>query len=502
MTVTVADIAARLPVVVGAWADPDASLIDGGIAPAPELPIAALRSWARWSSEYAAMKSAPVAYAMGVLLAAAAGCLGMAREIEGRPGWRQRPALWVLLVGAPSMGKSPVLAPVVSLLRDLERDEAEGFGDVRRDYETKRQAAKEYADKWEATTKQAIKMGHLAPLKPVEADEPEKPEPPALVVQAATIEAMAPVFRHNPRGLILARDEMAGFVGNIGKYGGDGDRAFWLERYDGVGLSVRTVKAGHVQAPAALLSMIGGIQPERLEQVLFDSPDDGFIARLLLIYPDPVKPEWVTPVADMEPLRQALARLRALPIEIEGEAIIPKVLRLTPDAGAMFGRWWQDNVRAGNASIGYRAGLLGKANGLVLRLALVLEYLEWAAADGPEPEAVSRASVAAAIALLEDYLLPSTCRAYGVAGRDKGEAAAAMLARQIRHRGERTINAKTVYRYWGLPGLTASKAMNDALAKLQAGGWVRPASSAVSTAKGGRPPGDWEVNPLLWEAAS
>jgi hypothetical protein len=223
---------------------------------------------------------------------------------------------------------------------------------------------------------------------------------------------------------------------------------------------------------------------------------------LLLIYPDAVEPEWVTPAADMEPLRRALAKLRGLPVEIEGGAIVPKMLRLTPEAAAWFGRWWVENVRAGNASVGCRAGLLGKASGLVLRLALILEYLEWAAADGPEPDAVSPHSVAAATALFEEYLLPSACRAYGGAGRDKGETDAAMLARQIRHRREAVINAKAVYREWGLPGLSTSKAVRDALDKLQAAGWVRPATSAVSTARGGRPPSDWEVNPLLWESPS
>jgi hypothetical protein len=312
---------------------------------------------------------------------------------------------------------------------------------------------------------------------------------------------MAPVLKRNPRGVLLYRDEIAGFVGNIGKYGGNGDAAFWLERYDGQAFSTHRVKSGHVQGDIGLMSLVGGIQPERLAEVLLDRPDDGFVARFLMIYPAPVPRVWKTPVADLDVLKRALAKLRALPTELDGDRLLPVVVPLAPDAQELMEPWWIDNGAAGHASTGFRAGLLGKAGGVVLRLSLILELLEWAAGGGREPVAVTKSSVAAAISLFEDYLLPSACRVFGAAGRDREDLAAASLLKQIRHRCEATVNAKTIYRTWSLPGLNSAKSVNAALDQLSEAGWARR-DRGEPDARGGRPANNWTINPLLWEVAA
>lgn len=480
------------------WSDPDSSLIDDGLPPAPDLPLPLLRSWGPWIADYAAMKSAPVGYALGSVLAACAAAIGSARMVEGRPGWRAYPALWVLLVGAPSALKSPVLGPVLALLKDIEREEAADFDVVRRAYETKRQGARAQLEAWEAEVKAASKAGNCAPLKPMGADDPEEPKPPRIVVNDATIEAMSPLLKANPRGVLLARDELAGFVGNLNKYGGDGDAAFWLERYDGAAFSTDRVKGGNVQGDIGLVSILGGIQPDRVQELLLSRPDDGFVSRFLMIYPGPVARVWLTPIADLEKLKRALKRLRALAPNIENGRPEPLIVPLNREAENFFEKWWIDNGEEGNASVGFRAGALGKAPGVVLRLALILELMEWAGTNRPEATSVSRESVAAAIGLFEAYLLPSACRVIGGAARDKGEAVAASLLKQIRLRRAGTVNTKSIYRTWSLPGLTSAAPVNAALDILCAGGWVRRSRDA----RPGRPAGDWEVNPLLWDSGS
>jgi hypothetical protein len=75
-----------------------------------------------------------------------------------------------------------------------------------------------------------------------------------------------------------------------------------------------------------------------------------------------------------------------------------------------------------------------------------------------------------------------------------------MLLKQIRHRGERTVNAKTVYRSWGLPGLSGAKPVAAALARLEQGGWVRFAGGREGDSPGRRR-SDWAVNAILWEGS-
>ena len=486
------------PQLEGDWDNPDRSLADSDLPPAPDLPLPLLRSWGPWIADYAAMKSAPIGYALGAVLAGAAAAIGSSRMIEARPGWRVYPALWVLLVGPPSAHKSPAQVPIVTILKNIEREEAVDFDAERRDYETKRQAANEVRETWERDVKKAIKSGGPAPLKPMGADDPEEPSPPRIVVNDATVEAMAPMLKANPRGVLLERDELAGFIGNIGKYGGDGDAAFWLERYDGAPFSTDRVKRGHVQGDIGLVSILGGIQPERAQELLLNRPDDGFVSRFLLIYPEPARRVWETPTADLEKLKYSLMRLRALTPNCENGRPQPVVLSLCDVAKTYFSEWWIENGDEGRASSGFRAGILGKAPGVVLRLALILELLEWAGGNGAEPTSVSRESLAAAIGLYGDYFLPLAGRVLGGATRTKDEALASVLLKQIRRRRDRTVNAKAVYRNWSLPGLAAAKATNAALEALSVAGWVRP----FRDARIGRPRGDWEVNPQLWEEPS
>ncbi len=495
-----AEIEAVLAPEAARWADPDWSLVEAGLAPAPEFPITLLRSWGPWLTDYAAMKSAPVEYAFGALIASASACIGASRKVRAREGWEAYPALWILLVGPPSAHKTPVLSPIATVLKEIERDEGRGFAEIRRTYETDHEAAHQRREAWVKEMKAAVKSQERPPDKPPEADEPEEPRPPRIVVNDATIEAMAPIFRSNPRGVLLLRDELAGFVGNIGKYGGDGDAAFWLERYDGQAFSTDRVKNGNIQADIALMSVVGGIQPQRLEELLLNRTDDGFVARFLLIYPDNVPREWETPIADMTVLKNALSRLRALAPEFTEDRLCPRIVPFTPEAADYFAPWWQDNGAAADASMGFHAGMLGKAGGVILRLAMVLEYLEWSITDNPEPSNIGKDSIACAIGLYEEYLLPSACRVFSGSLREEDEIAGAMLIKQIRHRQETTVNAKSIYQGWSLPGLTSANRVNAALKRLDEGGWVRRASRP-SNCKGGRPPNDWDVNPALWETS-
>src|SRR5262249_45474894 len=54
---------------------------------------------------------------------------------------------------------------------------------------------------------------------------PLKPDPPPcerFIVSDTTVEALAPILLTNPRGLLLARDELAGWIGSFDRYAGKG----------------------------------------------------------------------------------------------------------------------------------------------------------------------------------------------------------------------------------------------------------------------------------------
>src|SRR4029453_1691270 len=105
-------------------------------------------------------------------------------------------------------------------------------------------------------------------------------------------ERMARLLLENPKGMLLYRDELAGWLGALDKYGGAGsDRAFYLEAFGGRRYAVDRVKdAEPIVVPALTLARMGGIQPDRLHSLLLTGDDDGLVARFLWTWPDRVTP--------------------------------------------------------------------------------------------------------------------------------------------------------------------------------------------------------------------
>jgi hypothetical protein len=103
-----------------------------------------------------------------------------------------------------------------------------------------------------------------------------------------------------------------------------------------------------------LVSLVGGIQPERLETMLLRADDDGLAARVLMVWPDSVPLTRPKSRPDDGPVERAFSRLLQLEMESRG-------------------------------AIGKHASALGKMPGQVLRLALVLEHIGWAVGSDPNP---------------------------------------------------------------------------------------------------------------------
>lgn len=243
---------------------------------------------------------------------------------------------------------------------------------------------------------------------------PEEPVRRRPVVQDATVEALAVILSGNPAGTLMVRDELAGWL-NFDKYS-SGNRAFWLEAYGGRPFVVDRLKnAGKpVSLPFSGVSVVGGIQPDRLSDDLLGGVDDGLVARFLWCWPDKVPFERPTSLPDNSRLECAYRSLDGIAWGSgeHGERA-PVTLPLTEQAAALFENWGKvQQADADDAGPLYK-GTVGKMPGTALRLALVIEYLRWADAGGPEPVNVSHWSLAAALELADDYIKPMALRVYG-----------------------------------------------------------------------------------------
>lgn len=488
---------------VHSWDFPDWSLLQSNNIPAPVLPINAIGTWAPWTVQSARAANGPVDYSVAALLAYASGCVGnsivIQPEPETTPGWKEPVCLWVTIVGPPSSGKTPSLAPFKSACAAIEEAERAIIEPMQSAREDKILIAERAEKKWLLDVDIALKSGDEPPPRPAAAIIPPKIPTPRITVGDITIEKLAQLQSENPRGLHLFRDELSGLLSNMSRYSNGSDRPQWLEFYGAGSLLVdRKSLSGPLIVPRAFVSILGGIQPARLEKLML-TDEDGFQARLLYFYPDipPLVRNENTPPP--EELRLALERLRSITLitDEQGEGQ-PRGLPLANDARDRFFEIRREIRALADEYDGLMAGWIGKGAGLTLRIAGLLCLLDWAReSEAALPIEVGTPYLERAMELWRTYFMPMARRALALAGLSLEERIARRIARETMRRGAKVINEREVRRSWSIEELgkdvqRTSKAFNI----LAASGWIRRAEYSGQ----GRAPKNWEVNSILFDS--
>lgn len=86
-----------------------------------------------------------------------------------------------------------------------------------------------------------------------------------ILVQDTTTEKLLETQRDNPRGVILARDEIGGFLDALSKPGREGDLQYYLEGWNSAApFKQSRIGRGHVHAPRNTIAITGNVQPRVL----------------------------------------------------------------------------------------------------------------------------------------------------------------------------------------------------------------------------------------------
>lgn len=482
------------------WQAPDMSILSGGRTASPPMPRDLLGSLWPLIEDMAAGAGAPVDYVAVSVIAVAASLIGASYRVSPYPtsGWAEPCILWVAPVGDPSSNKSPAIDAATNVLREMEAEEADGYKLLLMSFEARLERAKQERVEWQSDVKAATKENVATPPMPEAAVLPDEPQRRRLLVQDATPEALGDILSGNPNGTLHLRDELAGWLQSFERYS-PGGREFWLEAYGG---RPHVIDRKSLKAPLSIpfngVTVLGGIQPEKLSDCLLNVADDGLVARFLWAWPDPVPYRRPRQLADMARLERVYRRLAG----IGRSADEPTRLLLAPRAADAFEAWMGENSEAVRDAASLFKGFCGKSSGMVLRLALVAELLSWAA-EGREqlPSDVSGLSLAAAIDFIEAYAKPTALRVFGDAGLPPAERNAAMLARYILKTHAARINARDVRREAGIPALKQAGPVDEAVSALVEADWLRPAPvRAGGTA--GRASKDFLVNPAVHEVAN
>lgn len=391
-------------------------------------------------SEVARSLPCPLDFVAVPLLAAMGAAIGTSREIRAKAGWEEGPRLYCGVVAEPGSKKSPALARV---LKPLMRRQ----GQMKTDYEARKEqfrlelgAYEQELAIWKEAVRKAAKSGGPAGEQPV---KPEEPVMPQLVANDATLEAIAMLLHHNPRGLLFFRDELSGWVGSMDAYrGGKGaDREAWLSFWSG---QPHVVNRKSSKEPIVLanpfLCVTGCIPPEVLGELADQKGrEDGFIHRLLLAYPDPVPLEWNDAGMDPEVIagyERVLAKLWALQPETgwEGESR-PVVLEMTPAGKRVWDRWINRHYaeRDGADFPPNLRGPWAKMEGYFLRVALILHLCRFVCREA-EDEQVDDWSITGATAVME-YFKSHARRVYAGLNAPEEERRVLQLVHWVEKRG-------------------------------------------------------------------
>lgn len=485
------------------WPVLHTSIVTTDTLPAPKLPLNEVfpSAVATWIGTAANAADAPPDYVAGALLSAAGGCIGNARWGQPKEGWAEPPVVNVALVGRPSTNKSPALDQVVAPLHVIEADLNEDWQDRLRQYATDKVAAEERRNGWKQAAKTAAAEGYTPPILPADAVEPEPPHKRRLASTDPTVAKAERMSAANPRGMVLVRDELAGWVTSMDKFGsgaGGADRTFWIQAYGGRPWSPDRVKDGdaEIAVPHLTWSVVGGIQPDRLASLLLVGDDDGLTARFLYIWPEPRPPSWSEPVAGLGDARVWLAKLHALPWTPPAPLLLP----FSHDAQRNLQDWREEVARLEEGASGLFQSWLGKLPGFAVRLATIFAHLEWAAkcdAANP-PETINNTDLLCAVTFLAEYAVPMARRTFGEAALPEAERDARRLGRWLLARKPRltTLNVRELRRMPNGPGIANASRLMAALEELAALGWVR-ATPCRDGEHHGRLRNDWTVNPAL-----
>jgi hypothetical protein len=305
--------------------------------------------------------------------------IGTTRELELRPGWRERASFLAAIVADPGARKSPALAlatrPLVLRQQELmahHEAELEGYHGGAALYEVNLSA-------WRSAKKQALMGKGEDP-----GEMPVRPEEPVLrqiSTTDVTVEALAVLLARNPRGIVVPRDELTAWTRSMNAYrGGLGaDRQAWLSLWSGAAITInRKSEPGPIIVERPMVSVVGCLPPDVLGELSDErGREDGFLHRLLFAFPAGVRLHWTEQSISsgtLEAYCEVYARLSSLAPHVDGGAV---VTGFTPAGKSAFVRWVTGHYEEMERVETRLRGPWAKLEAYVARLALVIQEIRF-----------------------------------------------------------------------------------------------------------------------------
>lgn len=279
----------------------------------------------------ARLDNAPAEYIAVAVIGAMSSLLGNCIRIRPKlhdSGWLESVNLWALVVGNPSTKKTPCLKAGMAPIKHLQKTDNSNLYNF--------------------------------------------------IINDSTYQAACIKAEQNPTGILLFRDEIAGWLALIDKSGHSQERAFYLEGYSVADHEQIRINRDDVKIEDLTISVLGGTQPTKLLTMLRSRTDgtnnDGLFERFqLAVFPDTTQSSYT----DIKPNEKVLNDVNRI-FECLGSLRTPnqfKVFGFDHEAQNIWNTWAKDLKNLENSSEQDEQTVLGKYPALCAKIAVLLHLV-------------------------------------------------------------------------------------------------------------------------------
>ena len=181
--------------------------------------------------------------------------------------YSSQPILWLAIIGRQGIGKTH---PLNFAKKPMEKKDKDSYTEFK---------------------------GHLKAFE----SQDKKGRKPVLkksLLTDFTPEKLAETLQHNDKGVLIFKDELMGWINSFDQYNKGGDQQKYLEFFNGGTLTVDRVSKDPIRVEKTNVNILGGLQPKKLKALASNGRnDDGFLSRILFVYPKNSKPNKFTGLA-------------------------------------------------------------------------------------------------------------------------------------------------------------------------------------------------------------
>ena len=310
------------------------------------------------------------------MLSAIGAVIGTKVSVEAKPGWPVFPLLWTAAVGESGTGKTPAQNAVIKPLQDYQALLFKKWQKEKIEYEAMAKALK---DRGSSCDREDIIQ--VAP-----------PVCGRILFNDITLEAVPPILEKNPFGVLLVRDEVAGWLGSFDRYSkgqGSSDAPSWLAIYGCSPITIdRKTASGPIHVPRPFVAITGGIQPAILRRQMNQAHrESGMAARFLFAWPPRIIKVWTDEHIPDELQRSYGELINKLLLigDKEPKQLLekPLIALLSDEAKSRYVEFFNNHNIETTKHEGSLAAAWSKLEEQPLRIALVLHMVKWCETNKP-----------------------------------------------------------------------------------------------------------------------